>query len=406
LPGLSTKGGKKAPIRLGVVYLAGFDEAVASIGLGGLTTGDTAKQARAVTDWINEHGGLGGHPIQQFDYDVNDAGPGSGDHVASAACAAMAQDYKVDYVITIFNLHTSPSLLPCLAKHGIGLLDDQTNYEDSTMAKYAGFLANPGEFAVGRRTSIMVDDLWKRGWLTKTSKIGVLAVDGPDGRKVVDGALTQTLARHGLKPESVQYVDPANSGDGGNAASRSAALKFATLGVDRVITVLYSPLYFMIGAESQQYRPWYAVNSDVGPGALLESASPNQVRHAAGIGWLPFYDIGPKTTPPPPVSPRETLCFDIMRKAGQPANSNTVKGTVVLVCNTLFYLKEVADRLPDLPADVLTKGRALIGKSFVSAATYRTDVTRRTDGAAAYRPLAYQDDCACFRYVGPLTNTP
>ena len=40
------------------------------------------------------------------------------------------------------------------------------------MARYADFLGNPGEFAAGRKMSVMVDDLWKRGWLTPASKVG------------------------------------------------------------------------------------------------------------------------------------------------------------------------------------------------------------------------------------------
>jgi hypothetical protein len=38
----------------------------------------------------------------------------------------------------------------------------------------------------------------------------------------------------------------------------------------------------------------------------------------------------------------------------------------------------------------------------VSADTFRTDVTHRTDGVAGYRSLAYRDTCSCLQYVSPL----
>ena len=55
---------------------------------------------------------------------------------------------------------------------------------------------------------------------------------------------------------------------------------------------------------------------------------------------------------------------------------------------------------------MLTAGRGLIGAGFVSADTFRTDLTRRTDGVAGYRRLAYQQSCSCFQYVSPVLPTP
>jgi hypothetical protein len=272
------------------------------------------------------------------------------------------------------------------------------------MAKYSSSLGNPGEFAPGRMTSVLVDDLWKRGWLTSRSKVGVLAVDSPDGHAVVDGALSAALRRHGLKAASTQYVN-INGGDGGSNQSSSAALKFRSAGVDRIIPVLYSPLYLMLAASSQHYYPAYAVYSQIGPGALLESAAPkDQLVNSAGIGWQPFLDIGAGTHPGP-VSSRETLCFDIMKKTGQASTSATTKGFQVQVCDVLFYLKDLSDLESTVPLDLLTSGRALLGRNFASADTFRVDVTHRTDGVAGYRSLAYETSCSCYQYVSPVQST-
>jgi hypothetical protein len=71
----------------------------------------------------------------------------------------------------------------------------------------------------------------------------------------------------------------------------------------------------------------------------------------------------------------------------------------------LMYFKDLADRKPSLPADLMTSGRLALGTGFVSPATYRVDVTHRTDGVAGYRPLAYLGACQCFQYVGPVKAT-
>jgi hypothetical protein len=393
---------RKDPIEIGVIYTPGVDQAASAVGIKGLSTGDTRAQAEALVAWMRAHGGLGGHPITTYDY-AFDTSASSADIAWQEACTAMTQDHKVRYVVTI--LVVRPVFMSCLAIAGVGLLDDESNLSDAQMTKYASVLGNPGEIASGRMLSIEVDDLWRRGWLTPTSKVGILALDSDESRAVTNGALASALRRHGLTSASTQYIST-TGGDGGSGQSSSAALQFRAAGVDRVISVLYSPLYMMLAASSQHYAPAYALSSNLGPGALLETAAPkDQLANAAGIGWQPYLDIGAGTKPGP-VSSRETLCFDIMAKAGQATSSATAKGFQAQICNVLFYLKDLADGLPEVPRDLLTSGRALLKASFKSADTFRTDVTNRTDGVAGYRSLAYQQDCSCFQYVSPVQATP
>lgn len=394
--------GKKAPIKIGVITQPGLEAAAKAFGLDGVTTGDTKKQVEAVVAWIRSHGGLGGHPIQVYEYPVN-MSDGSAEAWQAHACAAMTQDFKVRFVVTV--LASLQTLASCLAKYGTALLADNTNFGDATLVKYAPILGDPSEVGPGRMMTLLVDDLWNRGWLTSRSKIGLLALDSPDGHATVEGPLTAALRRHGLTSAHTEFVNP-NNGDGGSGQSGSAVLRFRSAGVDRIIPVMYSPLYMMTAAETQGYRPAYAMVSSQGPGALLEGTAPaNQLKNAAGIGWQPYLDIG-KGTKPGPVSPRETLCFALMKQGGQAATSALIKGFQAQVCDLLFYLKDLTDRRPDIPRDVMTSGREALGSSFVSPSTYRVDVTKRTDGMAGYRPLAFLDSCTCFQYVGPLVKAP
>lgn len=388
------------PIRVGVLYAQGVDQAAKAIGISGLTTGDTKAQAAAVVSWANAHGGLGGHPLVPVYYAIQASEDASnGDAAYQAACTSLTEDGKVQFVVTILNLR--PVTMPCFSKHGVAVLDDESGLGDGTIAKYGRFLASPGDFATGRMLTNMVDDLWARGWLTSSSKVGSFTWDSPDGAELVDGALTKALAAHGLKIASKQSV---SQDSGGVDQASSVALQYRAAGVDRVIPVLASPLFVMNAASSQNYHPAYALYSSFGPGALLESAAPkDQLKGAAGIGWQPFLDIGAGTHPGP-VSSNETLCFALMKASGQASTAATVRGFQVQVCNTLFYLKTMLDRMPSNPADLLLATRPLIGASFRPADTFRSDMTHRADGAAGFRDLTYEQSCSCFQYTSPVKN--
>ena len=390
------------PIKIGVITQQQLEAAAKAFGLDGVATGDTRKQVEAVVSWIKANGGLAGRPIQVFQYDA-DLSSGSNDAVMTQACTAFTQDVRVDYVVTV--LGGLKVLAACLQKAGVGLLADNTNFADSTMAQFAPILGNPSELGAGRMMDLLVDHLWSAGWLTRSSTVGVFARDNHDGHEMVEKSLTAALNRHGVVAKVTRFIDD-TQGDGGSSASANAVLGFRTAGVDRIFPAGYSPLYFMTAAESQGYRPAYAMVSAQAPGGLLESVAPaNQLKNAQGIGWQPYLDIG-KGTKPGPVSARETLCFALMRKAGQAATSSLVKGFQVQVCDLLFYLKDLADLRPDLPRDLLTSARTALGARFVSPATFRVDVTHRTAGMAGYRPLAYKDACSCFQYVGALVKAP
>ena len=391
----------RTPVKIGVITQQGLESAAKTFGLDGVTTGDTRKQVEAVLAWIKANGGLAGRPVQLFQYDA-DLSAGSGDAVMTQACTAFTQDTKVDFVLTV--LSGLKVLAECLKKNGVGLLANNTNFADSTMANYSPILANPSELGSGRMYQLLVDHLWSTGWLTASSKVGIIARDDNDGREFVERSLRPALKKHGLTPKVERFIND-KGGDGGSGASGNAVLGFRAEDVDRVIPAGYSPLYFMTAAESQGYRPAYAMVSAQGPTLHEQLASPNQLKNSQGIGWQPYLDIN-KGTRPGAVSSRETLCFDLMRKAGQTATSSVVKGFQAQVCDLLLYLKDLADLRPDLPDDLLTSARVQLGSRYVSPATFKVDVSRRTAGVAGYRPLAYRDDCECYQYAGPLVSAP
>jgi hypothetical protein len=403
-PGSVPTGGSTAttasrtPVRVGVVYLQGADQAASAIGAGGLATGDAQAQAKAVFDWVNGHGGLAGRPIAPTYYGVS-AAEGSSDPATAGqkACTSLTQDAHVQFVVSY--LATDGATAACFVKAGVQLLNDQSGLIDTAQRVYARQFAAPGDVAPGRMLTTLVDALWRTGWLTAASKVGSYTYDTPDNNSLVDRYLVPALQAHGLQIASKQRVAP---GAGGISQNSSVALQFATAHVDRVIPVLASPLLLMNAASSQGYRPRYALYSTFGPGALLETAAPkDQLAGAAGIGWQPYLDIGAGTQPGP-VSRNETLCFDVLAKAGQGSTSATTKALQLNLCNVILYLKAAADRVGSVGSDLLASAGPLLGGSFAAADTFRSVMGRHPDGAGAYRDLTYQGGCSCFQYGGGL----
>ncbi len=386
----------RSPVRVGLLYIDGADAAASSLGISGLSTGDAVAQAKAVVAHLNATGGLDGHPIDLREGRMDAASAVSDpEGTYSQACAALTQDEKVRYVVSYVNLN--PSRLACYAQRGVTVLDDQSAIVDSAGAKYAKTFAGPGELALGRAADELVEALWRRGWLAATSKVGTLVPDSSDGAEVETRFLLPALARHGLKPAATFRATGANS-------ANSTVLKYREAGVDRVIPMGQSPLFIMNAAEAQGYHPAYAMNSGFGPGALLESAAPpGQLENAAGIGWSKFLDIGAGTKPGP-VSTNETLCFELMRKAGQQSTSATTQAFQVSLCNVLMFLKAAADRFALAP-DMLEQVRAQ-GLSFLPADAFSIRMRPgRADGVASYRDVAYESSCSCFQYVSGVRLT-
>jgi hypothetical protein len=389
------------PVKIGLLYGKDIGAAAALVGIQGLSTGDTLKQSQAMVRWVNSHGGMGGHPIQLSSYGISATGGGDPESAYQSGCTSLTQDHKVRYVVTILGLR--PSSLPCFARAGVGVLDDQSGVSNRQMAQYSRYYAGPADYSMERSTADLVDALVRRGWLTPKSKVGAFTYDTPLHRAAVSGALVRALRSHGLRlteaaavPNTTEYW----------TQSGAVVLKFRAAGVDRVIPVGVSPLALMISASTQGYRPAYAVTSAIGPGALIEGTAPrDQLVNSVGIGWQPFLDIG-KGKHPGPVSPNQTTCFKIMNGAGQGSSSATTKGFQAQICDLFMYLKAMGDAFPSLPADLLTASRDVLADRFRSPATYRSDLRRHPDGVASYRDLVYQQSCACYQYVGPLRRTP
>lgn len=380
------------PVKVGFVVAANnTDAAYKAAGVGFLEVGDQRAQAQAVVDDINAHGGLAGHPVQPV-FNTPDANASSYDQADSEQCSAFTQDTHVAFVISVL-AHT-PTLHDCLAKKGVPLLDDGLALYDSKVV-HPGYLFMPSGWLLDRLMRNQIDTLARRGFFKDPGRVGVLLYDLPIPKRVLQDTVLPRLAHYGKT-----HVDVATSAfdTSGYANQQGNVLKFRNDNVTRVIEIAFLPTGFMISAESQLYRPRYAVDSSVGPAAIAGSAPSGQLNGLIGVGWSPSSDIGSGT----PVTPAGKRCLALMTKAGQDTSNSTTASLMEQVCDAGWFLQAATDAAGHASAAGLAGGAAFT-RGYVSASSFATDMTSgRPDGLSGYRDFAYQSGCRCIQYVGGI----
>ena len=126
--------------------------------------------------------------------------------------------------------------------------------------------------------------------------------------------------------------------------------------------------------------------------------SARQVQNARGIGWGPAVDLSAQDQKD--TNANTTGCVQAHKKAGEDMSLPATRLSALGICDGVLLLG-AAWTDPSLAASGFLPSLRSLGRRYASVMTFATDFSRRPDGAAAYRPIAYQSGCDCFRYVGP-----
>lgn len=361
-----------------------------AIGVGGIDFGNTNAQAQAVVDYVNANGGIAGRKVNPIYYTLDFGRPGLADGQSEQeACAKWTEDNKVFAVVN--NVMARHALLVCLAKRDVLGVHDGMPIDEGLLAQYRNYYYSGMSGAgllLDRQAFATADGLGQQGYF-KDAVVGIQHFDDPAYKRVVEEVYIPTLRRHGAQKFVLQAA-PRGGADGAVAY----ASRFRREGVTHVLFLgeggLY-PLFFMRGAESQMYRPKYALNTDQQIVVLQSGAPPEQLRNARGVGWAPYLDVANEHDPGP-VSPAHTLCFEIMRAAGQNMADRGAQGTALAYCSGLFFLRQVINAAPSISSAGFAQVVAGLGKGYVSPGTFETFYSQaRHDGVNAYREFAFPD---------------
>jgi hypothetical protein len=395
------------PVEVGFYVAKNGDAYYSSLGLKGVSTGDSVGMANAVVADVNAHGGLAGHRVVPVFFTED---PTSTQTVATqeqAACDTWTQDHHVVAVVTPLN--TGDTLEGCLtARHVAQVLTSFTVLTAAGLQRYP-LLASPTAALEDVDANTYVESLAGRDWFrpisaTRPLKIGLVEFDVPERKGITDRVVVPALARHGLRLAERRAVStPASGSDLGRTAAevQSAVLRFNAVGVTHVLFMDQAGgLAFLFGlaAHSNQYFPRYGYTSNSAPLLLQANLQPEDLVGSMGVGWHPLIDVDDAHQPPP--SSSATRCVRLMRGARVDVSDQTVRDLALAYCDGLFLLQQARSAAPE---GSFGTGLERLGIGFGSAGTFSSDFRGgRRAGAAQVRDFAYDDVCRCFRYTGPI----
>jgi hypothetical protein len=385
------------------------DSTFHAVGARGVSTGDVGGSFRALIDSVNAQGGVAGRKLVGVFHKVNNS-DGTFDSQAQVACTRFTEDEPVFAAVLDGNLNAS--LPACLASRKVVTIPTYNVFFDGKqLADWAPYVYWPGSIS-GDRLAVYVDGLAEQGYFDPGAKVGLLRWDTPQNERVTRNVVRPALGRHGIGPGSIDEVAVSDvksvAALGGIAAELgNAILRFRSRGVTHVMfagTQGAVPFFFLPQAESQNYRPRYGWNSFEFPEFVRLSAPPQQFHRSVGVGWYPRRDVAEANDPGG--NPASDLCVSILRKAGKRPADRSSTDQMESTCEGIFFLKAVLDRADELsPAGI--RGAADRMRDYASPTTFSASFPAgRFDGASAYRPFAYGDDCSCWRYTGPQKPIP
>ena len=374
--------------------------ATRALGVDGLSTGDGARQARTAADLVNRTGGIGGRTVKPVVYAFDASGDAQ--RQAAEACSLFFEDNRVAAVVGVWLLD---QVTACTTRAGVPYVQAGSSTVDRTALERTPLLSLPTTLSVDRVAATLVPQLHRSGFFAprgtgQAVRVGLLYTDDRTYARVPDLVRAQ-LRAVGLDltdSAAIPYVVASSGAAAAGNAGQSAVLRFRSKDITHVVVVDrggQAASYFSLAGEPQGYRPRLGVSSLSNPALLPLVLSPGQLDGAQGVGWRPVADV-PLSAEPATATGKQ--CQDAMRAAGEDVNGAAARQVQYAVCDGARLLAAAwGQRTADGRAFIA--GRQALGTSFATALTFATD-QRRSDGAAAVRPLAYDAGCRCFAYTG------
>jgi hypothetical protein len=260
-----------------------------------------------------------------------------------------------------------------------------------------------------RREQAVLETLTATGWLTRSSRIGVVVENCPGQLAGYQRGLLPTARRLGLTVADTQQLSCTSGFAAAGAqasALQNAQLRFHGSNVDRVVIVSNLEATFLVlfaqAAESQGYRPGYALTSAAGAALMPGNAPSAQVANMRVAGWVPTIDTSEGQRPKPTRAYQR--CLRLAKGQGLTPTSVTDEVYLAMVCDSLFLLEAMlrTTRGSAARADLMAAQPA-IGSGYEAASTLggRTLLSARHDSVDVARQSSFVASCACFRYTGP-----
>ena len=365
--------------------------------------GDPEEQVAALEKWVNANGGIGGRKLDAVFrlYDATDDSPAAEEQF----CNQITQDDRAFAVVLTGQLQSNAR--PCYAKRQTLVLDatlvatDRQAYEE--MAPYLWSPAYPEYDGTVRA---LIDTLDDKGFFEGRDQVGVVADDTPINRRVVEGLATSMLKDLGVTPE-IGWVDTTDLGSlfAGHRAGRGH-LPHRRAGPGDV------PRRRPAGLDLRDRRQdpgvharRYAVSSFDSPGFFVnnpDTVPPESLTGMVGISFNPAGDVADAQLPFPAQRAGEAVPEDLPGRG----HHLLLPGVRPRRAALLRCRPAPAARAPptspttSTPRPGVRRSSSSVTRSSRPPGSPAGSPRQSYSGSGAYRVMAFDDECGCFKYEG------
>ena len=367
--------------------------------------GDVKGQIEALVADVNSRGGIAGRRIEPVIV-VYDALLDTPD-AEEKLCRTFTEDDPVFAVVLYGQVQSNAR--PCYANRKTVMID-QTFFpvDQKTLDEFSPYLWQPIMPEYGKLLRGLAIALSDNQFFTDGAKLGIVGIDSPENRRVVDDDLAPTLASLGIEPTDIQWIDP-STGATLQAGQDQAVLEFKDQGIDRVIVVGGSRLlaFLITTAIPQQYFPRYAITSFDNPD-FIKREMPMALDGAIGISIQPAFDIADSEYPRPG-NASEQRCIDVLAAAGHTFAERANMREAMVYCDAVALLEQAGRGLAGraLTADALAQQIGSLGDTWMSASNYASSFSPGSfDGVAGFRATIWDSSCSCFTLTDDTVAFP
>lgn len=397
-----------SPVDVGIMYIADLGAAAAQFGGSGEDTTGQRDYMKAAVDWMNAHGGLGGHKINLLYYGAEIAGSKSYDQSQEEMCAMMTEDHKAVAAV-ISHITVTNNMAQCMEKaKGLYVTDGGYFKRTADWARLT-YTASPSELdaeLLGRRLAKLTI---AKGAAKRGEKVGLVVYDAP-GFRAAEAEYTKTVQVSGIETMSyrITYANSTPELSNSIAAVQSAVLAFQSEGVKTVVSLSSGGMmgFFLGNADNQRYYPRYVLSSNDGPVNAPGAEKNNQLDGAIALGYMPTQDVDLLQQSDLFTDPTFATCRSINKKLPAATASLSNFSIAQRVCQSLLLIQTAAKGHggSDITGTTLRDGLGELGSRISAGSTYRTlFAPRKLWAPSHYRSMRYDGNANRFVYdSGPI----
>ncbi len=394
-------------IRVGFVPVD-LEKVSAQLGFTVASQGDPAAQIQALVDWANANGGVGGRTIDPVVrvYEASGDSPES----EEALCKQLTQDDKV--FAAVLNGQFQPSARPCYAAASTVMLDQTlVPQSDQSLAELSPYLWQPSLPSYDDFANGLMATLKDNNWFAGATNLAIVAPDKSINKDLVNDVVIPQLAGTYDGPVTTFWIDTSELGTLSQGIEQ-ALFSFKGKDVSHVMFLGGERIapFFQATASIQKFKARYSFSTWDSPNFMTDNPElvpQDSLPGSIGIGFSQGSDT-PNDFYTWATTDAQKECKGIFDAAGVTFEGIDQARTALMYCDSVRFLKMVGDLAgATLNAATLAAAAAELGDTFQAASGFGTDFSgERRAGGSAYSVLAYDLDCACYRYQGDPVPYP